>query len=1655
MSKPIKNNSQLLYLQARQLFEEARSKFDDGSIKSEPKLIGAVFHSFQEFFTSMGKPNLVPRLAPEDGPPWSEDYNSMMSEVRKDLELLFQEVDILGRTLYTDFNHNMIQHEIVNKQFEDVLDKIKDLESYARISGVGIELGRDDFLNKEKIDYSRIAGTPLEIVDGAVTLPQVSRTNVAKNAKVSIIVGNRQSNKFILGTESNGFPGNNTEIHSVTDDVLTNRNYIPTFLGEENNHSDYSDVLDGSPNSWFEYEKVNVREHDKIRVAKNLGWDYQVHENQTIAWAEDPDNGVLKLHMQIILDKEEVINQINCNMFTPANYGAKTAIVKNILVSDGKETPKSVMPLNRSEDQYHFHFPPVKAKLISVLFEQPHKYITDIGHIFYEKKMQVEDSSEYAMEMATKKYKYAPRVEGPLIALEDLGIDVKVSESNIEAAYPLIKSGDDKGSSNIGETINRLMHSVDMETVDMGVEKFEGFRWCIGVRDIEVYSCEYAPEGELVTNPFFFDKPLDKISLNVNENIPPLFTNNDATKYDWLKYFVSIDDGATWYPITPMSHEVISNDQPPKIYTVQTIESSEQKLDDKHAYIESEYPVYSMRMKIVARRPEDFTLEGFSIKDMANDTTGFVQSSPIVNAYIFNVLTVDDVVNSDESDRLSESADDLGSKPNPGESPEPPPAVEEEESHLKVSLDCKRQEWCLDKELIFSGKISSDHELVKVELLINNQLEETKDLTSKSSLFAFSIPANRYSATTTITAVIRGYDTEGSAVDTDVINIVDCIGLPPEDLPQDCKSNQELNIVFDKTVTKLCKCDDVRYYGTVQGPNPIQAVVHRVNGVVIDPYDLGAPPEDNPCTGASEDTGAMQIVEVKAIEDDDLLEIEDFGEWLDAFEEKNDCGCKNKKKDTSQVFEMQSDLFLSYASSSEESFQVTIPYWKLHQIGITPGTDVVIEITAIDSVNNETKESFSFIVEDCENPSTDIHGNPRVRDCYLLESVEVQYYSYTSNSLETEVIPANALPYDGIDNGIGTKVTVGWRSDSKGPIIMQTSGYDESTYSFQIHAVGIHYLNEYDQPGTFWSYMMGDKSSGVKNANKMIGSSSRNNSWISDIQNGNFYTSPSFTKINDYATFIMENDWIVNSCPVLLPDFDPSTHIQPLESTCDIIEGCSSLSHILLQTFDETDKRLDILKFSVKGKDTYDIKTKNGTVSVQVGWDSYFKGPAIKIVSGPGVDNLLFMSVGILYTDRCGVSQTAWSTNVLYNTVGVHYPEFAEGLLKDLSTISWISNGVVDYSQATYVGQASDMVVYSIEEELLNELCPPPVIDTGVTPEPPKVTFFNTVDEICFDEEAITINALAEDSRELKEVHYSMSLNGVDIYGPYVDLTSEQQYTVDFSVDPMTLQIGDVLNLTAKAINLFGLEEEKTHQVSVINCVPPDYEQPEALQIVPRLKITSGVYCYQDLIDGNKFPFDIQATDNVGLKELRISLSSGEGTPYVKAYDPSEYVTDSGVIRAEVPITIPDPVSDGSGGTYIPNKSFAASLRAVDKAGNQSLGTNAQVQINIVDCSKNPPTEPSPCNAQTISGGSGITTRYYNLGTNPGRVTINYNMQSVPDRLDVYYADQIVASTNGDVSNAGSVSFDYMPINDNYEIKIVVKGSTSDTAWDYTVNCPV
>lgn len=105
------------------------------------------------------------------------------------------------------------------------------------------------------------------------------------------------------------------------------------------------------------------------------------------------------------------------------------------------------------------------------------------------------------------------------------------------------------------------------------------------------------------------------------------------------------------------------------------------------------------------------------------------------------------------------------------------------------------------------------------------------------------------------------------------------------------------------------------------------------------------------------------------------------------------------------------------------------------------------------------------------------------------------------------------------------------------------------------------------------------------------------------------------------------------------------------------------------------------------------------------------------------------------------------------------------------------------------------------------------------------------------------------------------------------------------------------------------------------------------------------------------------------------------------------------------------------------------------------------------------------CNTHNESGGEGVTTNKHYLGNSPGIVRIQYDMQNIPDKLEIFYEEKRVASTHDIPHNVdgfvgenyqsgccGTLEFNYKPNQDNY---CIIKVTGSDrTIWEYQINCP-
>ena len=136
-----------------------------------------------------------------------------------------------------------------------------------------------------------------------------------------------------------------------------------------------------------------------------------------------------------------------------------------------------------------------------------------------------------------------------------------------------------------------------------------------------------------------------------------------------------------------------------------------------------------------------------------------------------------------------------------------------------------------------------------------------------------------------------------------------------------------------------------------------------------------------------------------------------------------------------------------------------------------------------------------------------------------------------------------------------------------------------------------------------------------------------------------------------------------------------------------------------------------------------------------------------------------------------------------------------------------------------------------------------------------------------------------------------------------------------------------------------------------------------------------------------------------------------------------------------------------------------------DNCYNQKQLENRIIEVqkqldNCCDCKTNKsnilPPNIKPCDYdESISGGKGYKESIHQLGPDPGLVVINYQMKAIPDKMEVYYDNVLVASTKDFVSGAGSISF-YYPADLQKETycKVVMSAPQDGTEWSYHIGCP-
>ena len=590
--------SEILERQADWLFKKAYEQLGDKATEEEVSAL--VAETIKRYYTNLGRPLMVKRKAEPGHLPFVEEYNDTIDEISEDIAIIFNETEKIGDYLADYFNYAQSEKMRMEQRIRGLTGLTSDLNLIANDNTENSMYFRDSFDDSTSIETSMIMGEPAQVstAEGIVTLSRDNTVNRSVNAKIKTIQGNGEYGTY----------------HLIRDVKIVEKDgtvkATGAFISDQTANDKPNAILDGNPATIFEYQMVNTKADDIWNVAK--GYDFD--------WAQGAEQGdKLRLKITIELDKIVDVNWININPYHPPLSRGKVTVYSIRTSEDGFEylplyeggnyvinseintTPQTYrvdaifdgsndFTESKFSGQGIWAFPTRKTKYVEIVLDQNESYEEKIGHIYYQKVKKDRDGNY-------------------------IGKPYRVREVEIPDYIRKSPAG---------------TYHFDNETdVIKDVESFIGWRYAIGLRDINIMSYQFKEKSEFVSKRFETKESIKKVMLYVNEKIPESYLSKISTSNDWIQYYISIDD-VNWHRISPMHHQPVSADGvfPPKIFEINGNKTDLESSFQLHKeYLESEKEVKGIRLKVLMQRPVD-------IEDSESTT-------PILEDYALRVILDD------------------------------------------------------------------------------------------------------------------------------------------------------------------------------------------------------------------------------------------------------------------------------------------------------------------------------------------------------------------------------------------------------------------------------------------------------------------------------------------------------------------------------------------------------------------------------------------------------------------------------------------------------------------------------------------------------------------------------------------------------------------------------------------------------------------------------------------------------------------------------------------------------------------------------------------------------------------------------------------------------------------------------------------------------
>ena len=421
------------------------------------------------------------------------------------------------------------------------------------------------------------------------------------------------------------------EVEYVTNPVVGYKN---KYSGQQISVAEFNDLVANeidSPNVEVTGDTIVTDEYgrlieDYIPVTQGAAADYLtvnftvfLNQVQNINWISlNPNNFGQELYMDILSIQTSPDGQVFTELEGFDDYEYDITLTQEA----NQELAPSMVRDTLSPDRFKFAgqgiwvFSPRRVKAIRFTVRQTRSYLKKYEVLMIE-------TEQTRTTTTTKKEWWGGN--------ETVGHDVQVIKRQIQIPYldGLINGldvldlepGGDLGSEQKSwnwwpwGSSKKVETSVSPETISRQwtVIKDDKARFAIGIRDINIYSYKFAEVSEVVSKPYTSPKPIAKVAITVDEQIPKVFytaSGQEGTDNNWIKYYISADNGVSWYRIAPTHHRTIisedgTNNVPEIININSDIDVDER--DNPLAYIDAGVAVHSVRFKAVLSRPTTIT----------------------------------------------------------------------------------------------------------------------------------------------------------------------------------------------------------------------------------------------------------------------------------------------------------------------------------------------------------------------------------------------------------------------------------------------------------------------------------------------------------------------------------------------------------------------------------------------------------------------------------------------------------------------------------------------------------------------------------------------------------------------------------------------------------------------------------------------------------------------------------------------------------------------------------------------------------------------------------------------------------------------------------------------------------------------------------------